>query len=151
MKEWYNTAVYDKKRDLGERQANHDAEATITDAWNMDNTLYAQAIHLGYTVFRDQYTCYTNCDEYFYNSFRDVVPNTYKTWSPPTTTTSTSTSDGSSSTGDGGGDNGDGEGGNGEEVVSTSSIAGAAEQVGRSGSIIITLVTVVTVVMGLGA
>ncbi|VBB75714.1 Putative protein of unknown function [Podospora comata] len=151
MKEWYNTAVYDKKRDLGERQANHDAEATITDAWNMDNTLYAQAIHLGYTVFRDQYTCYTNCDEYFYNSFRDVVPNTYKTWSPPTTTTSTSTSDGSSSTGDGGGDNGDGEGGSGEEVVSTSSIAGAAEQVGRSGSIIITLVTVVTVVMGLGA
>ncbi|KAK0739308.1 hypothetical protein B0T21DRAFT_436022 [Apiosordaria backusii] len=43
MKSWHNTAVYDKKRDLADRQANHDAEATITDSWNMDNTLYAQA------------------------------------------------------------------------------------------------------------
>ncbi|KAK0653851.1 hypothetical protein QBC41DRAFT_238553 [Cercophora samala] len=159
MKEWYNTAVYDKKRDLLEgRQANHDAEATITDAWDMDNTLYAQAIHLGYTVFQDRYTCYddypnTYCADYFSGWFRDNVPNTYKTWSPPTTTTTTTTSsDGSSPTGDGsnGGD-GDGDGGeNGEEVVSSSSLAGA-EQVGRSGTIMITLVTVVTVVMGLSA
>ncbi|KAK4197718.1 hypothetical protein QBC40DRAFT_285080, partial [Triangularia verruculosa] len=158
MKEWHNTAVYDKKRRdlLGERQANHDAEATITDSWNMDNTLYAQARNVRYTVFRDEYTCYdeypnTECADYFHGSFKNAVPNTYKTWSPPQTS-STETSDGPSPTGGGGDDEGGdgGDGGNGGGVVPTNSEAGA-EQVGRSGTIIITLVTVVTVVMGLSA
>lgn len=94
----------------------------------MDNILYVQVIYFGYIVFCDQYMCYINCDEYFYNFFRDVVLNMYKIWSLlMMMIILMSIFDGLLFIGDGGGDNGDGEGGNGEEVVFISLIVGVVE------------------------
>ncbi|GAB1314458.1 hypothetical protein MFIFM68171_04668 [Madurella fahalii] len=124
---WSETRFWDEKRQ---------ETPTITRTWDFAGaTLWAPAEHDTYTVFRDAYTCFKShvCNRYFSERFKDQVPNTLRGELPAVATPGP----GTTPTGAPGG------------AVSSSSTVAASDREWGSASIVVTLVTVVTLVLGM--
>ncbi|KXX76570.1 hypothetical protein MMYC01_206652 [Madurella mycetomatis] len=128
FKSWSETRFWGEKRQ--EIQ-------TITRTWDfVGATLWAQAEHVTYTAFRDVYTCFESdiCNRYFSETFKDKVPNTLRSEIPAVATP-----------GPGATPAGTPPGG----AVPSSSTDGGPERGRGPASIVVTLVAIVTVVIGL--
>ena len=130
--------IWDRKR----QGATHGTTETVWDV--AQDTLFAHAQGVGWTVFHGTHTCFEKCNEYFTYSYYNTDPN----YVPPSTTSRNT----QEVTTEGGSEGGASQTG-GESPASTSSSAGAVAAMVRVDrqaglSVVVVVVTVIHVAIG---